>query len=35
MAKKKKKQSLYDRLIGKQMRELRRIKGKGWQPGAR
>lgn len=29
----KKKQSAYEKKRAKQMRELKRIKGKGWMPG--
>ena len=32
---KKKKMSPYDKLIAKQMRELRATKGKGWMPGGK
>jgi len=31
----KRKQSKYEKLVAKQMRELRRIKGKGWMPGGK
>lgn len=31
----KKKRSKYEKLIAKQMQELRRIKGKGWMPGGK